>query len=182
MKKAYFTRSDLQDVHMFKMELIDKETHIREDHPHFLNRKAAPQRRPRNVLLAEPTPRSRPGTHDVSKYKPSGVLSQNGRSIAGSGSSSISASGNSKADRAARSREVRAPGGATLYDLAYTSSVSGMRRQANAKMRELEHLMAIQARVDKRVESPSKNRTQEYLRANPWLQSETGVESGFATA
>jgi len=179
MKKAYFTRSDLQDVHMFKTQLIDKETHIREDHPHLLNRKAAPQRRPRNVLLAEPTPRSRPGTHDVSKYKPSGVLAQNGRSIAGNGS--VTSIDNSKAERAARSRDIRAPGGATLYDLAYTSSVSGMRRQANAKMRELENLMAMQARVDEEVQSPSKNRTQEYLRANSWLQSETGVESGFAT-
>ena len=66
--KGYYTRSDNQEAHMFKAQLIDKETHIREDHPYLLNKKAANLRRPRNVLLAEPTPRSRPGKLFVLLY------------------------------------------------------------------------------------------------------------------
>jgi hypothetical protein len=181
MKKGYYSRGDTLEVHMFKTQLIDKETHTREDHAYLVNKKAVALRRPRNVLLAEPTPRSRPGTHNISaapRHEQSGTLANPNigwNRVGGSMQTAYPVSPISGS-----SSSLRAPGGATLYDLAYTSAVARMRRQANAKLASLGALQKLHALVDAEVQPSLKERTLEHLTTDAWIKSETGVVSGLS--
>ena len=76
------------------------------------------------------------------------------------------------------SSSARSPGGATLYDLAYTKAVKGMRQKADTRLLELEALQRLHEAVDAEVRHTPQEITLDNLTTDKWIKSETGVVSG----
>lgn len=120
--KTHYTRSDAQPVHAFKSECLKNEERFRDYHPEILSRQRAPKRVPRNTLLGDETPRS------------------------GRGSDASVTPRRAHANEVSDVTDVMiaatrtAPPVARAFDISFTRNVSKMRRNAEAKLKQLDYL------------------------------------------
>ena len=159
-RRGYYTRSDDYATHLFKVQQMDKETHVREDHRFLVAAQPAEKRSPRNVLLAEPTPRSRPNT-GLHQPETSGVYNAlaHGRLASPSG--------------VLQKRVPPMVGG--YFDTSYTNAVGDMRRQAEVKLARLEALKRIHEQADSQaaLQGAPKDVSKAMLSTDVWIQEQT---------
>ena len=127
--KAY-TRSDLQPVHVFKIECLKTEERFRDYHPQILSRQRAPKRAPRNTLLGDETPRSGRGLSDA--HVTALRRAQVDESVADHTTTDVTD------EMIAAARTL--PSVARAFDISFTRTVSNMRRDTEAKLKQLEYL------------------------------------------
>lgn len=136
---GYYTRADDQPTHMFKTQCLNKEIHFREDHHTLVLQQAPSKRHPRNVLIAEETPRTRPNTE----------AARNGGSTetrGGGGSARLAQIGKLSVTPSRQGVRSSKPSG-SYFDISYTRTVSSLRTSADAKLAELQRLVALHDEV-----------------------------------
>eukprot|EP00613_Pedinella_sp_CCMP2098_P007162 CAMPEP_0171601064 /NCGR_PEP_ID=MMETSP0990-20121206/4695_1 /TAXON_ID=483369 /ORGANISM="non described non described, Strain CCMP2098" /LENGTH=179 /DNA_ID=CAMNT_0012163139 /DNA_START=97 /DNA_END=636 /DNA_ORIENTATION=- len=164
---GYYSRSDDQPTHMFKTQCLNKETHFREDHHKMVLQQPPSKRHPRNVLIAEETPRTRPPTEEQRKQLTGSV--EPGRQFSEYGKLSVTPS---------RLGERCSSPPRSYFDVSYTRTVSSLRSAADAKLAELQRLVALHDEVDNQVAAKPKEQTQALLKSDAWVRDQAGTSQG----
>jgi hypothetical protein len=169
---GYYTRCDDSATHKFKTELLLKETRFREDHLNIVSTQKVAKQFPRNVLLAEETPRGETPSEIATlreKFSRSG----------GSSSSSLYGSSTARSPLGSSTISERPPSRARTaisgyHDISYTRAVSGLRKVTEAKLRQLEELQRVQLEMEEQLSWKNTKRQEDMLDADDWMKEQTG--------